>query len=341
MPIILRNFLQFDTFGCKYKEETNILKYKYRCLLRCGVEKSNNQSFISCITNIYSKLKKINITNNEFKKILIDAVSIDNFLSYNNGNLTQIFLSDKINENFIDNFIIKDYYKTSKIYNFLDKKNIYQINMFKKIIIAYEQFIKYINNNTIYIDYTYLWDVICKPNKKLFENGINLIILDITSQDKTENVKVLCPKTSYSSEFIDENKKSLILLKNDNYFEPIYAIKESLTSMFIPLVSFDYNKNKLNLIEFKKILNIIRDDINKKCIGKVNNENIILKKLSNDKVKNILLSNNYYIIYQIINYDGKIIALIIKDSKDSKETKLFYIPCYPSNYNDNTIKLNS
>ena len=28
LPIILRNFLQFDTFGCKSKEEPNILKYK-------------------------------------------------------------------------------------------------------------------------------------------------------------------------------------------------------------------------------------------------------------------------------------------------------------------------
>ena len=43
----------------------------------------------------------------------------------------------------------------------------------------------------------------------LFPNGINLIILDITSYDLTDNVKVICPKQNYSNEFIDDSKKNV------------------------------------------------------------------------------------------------------------------------------------
>ena len=43
----------------------------------------------------------------------------------------------------------------------------------------FNNFIKYLDSDDNYIDYTYLWDIICKANKKLFPEGINLIILEI------------------------------------------------------------------------------------------------------------------------------------------------------------------
>ena len=343
LPIILRNFLQFETSNCRSKEEPNILKYNYRCLLRCGVEKNNNQSFISCISNIYSKLKNIpSISNNEFKIILIDAIDIDKFISYNNGNLTQIFSTRDIIEDDIEKFIIEEQYKLSKFYNILDKENIYQINMYKKFIISYENFIRYIKNNTIYIDYTYLWDIICKPNSKLFENGINLIILDITSEDITENVKIICPKQNYSNEFIDQDKDNIILIKNNDFFEPIYGLKDTLKIKEREIVTFSFNpeKDNIHLNEFKKILNIIKNDINEKCIGKINNEKYTFdRNISFEKIKSILLINNFFILYQIINYEGKIIALIVKDNKNVKNNNQYYIPCYPSSYSDNSIEV--
>ena len=94
----------------------------------------------------------------------------------------------------------------------LDKENINHINLYKKTIIAYENFKLYLRGDNYIIDYNYLWDIICKPNKKLFPNGINLLILDITSYDLTDNVKVICPKQNFSNEFIDDSK-TLILLK--------------------------------------------------------------------------------------------------------------------------------
>ena len=48
--------------------------------------------------------------------------------------------------------------------------------MFKKIVNSYENFKKYLESDMI-INYTYLWDIICKSNNLLFPNGLNLVIL--------------------------------------------------------------------------------------------------------------------------------------------------------------------
>ena len=150
------------------------------------------------------------------KDIIIKALTIDNFIGYNNGNLTQIFLTKKLDDDLLDKMNIDIEIHNSNFYDKLDKKNINHINLYKKIIIAYENFKLYLKGDNYIIDYNYLWDIICKPNKKLFPNGINLLILDITSYDLTDNVKVICPKQNFSNEFIDDSKKTLILLKKMN-----------------------------------------------------------------------------------------------------------------------------
>ena len=73
--------------------------------MRYGVEKTinNNQSFVSCIADVYSKYKNLqnNISVKELKKYIIDNFTIDNFISCNNGNLTHIFLSKNIDNDFL------------------------------------------------------------------------------------------------------------------------------------------------------------------------------------------------------------------------------------------------
>ena len=77
-----------------------MLKPNYSCLLRYGVETSQKQSFIACIADIYKELVhkfKVDISIIMMKKIIINALNIDNFISYNNGNLVQIFKSKNLN----------------------------------------------------------------------------------------------------------------------------------------------------------------------------------------------------------------------------------------------------
>ena len=86
-------------------------------------------------------------------------------------------------------------YLDSQFYNNLDHNNINHTNLYKKIVNSFENFKHFIKNNNFFIDYTYLWDIITTPNKDLFPKGINLIILEITDDDITDNVNffiVLC-----------------------------------------------------------------------------------------------------------------------------------------------------
>ena len=61
---------------------------------------------------------------------------------------------------------------------------------------AYENFIDYIKN-TEYLNYFYLYDLLSKPNNKLFKNGINLIIFEVDNLELTNKFRFICPTNFY------------------------------------------------------------------------------------------------------------------------------------------------
>ena len=74
------------------------------CLLHKGMEKSENQSFLSCIADIFyynenmrqfsqpNKLKNsIDMTIEQIKQILISNLTIDTFIELQNGTLVELF----------------------------------------------------------------------------------------------------------------------------------------------------------------------------------------------------------------------------------------------------------
>ena len=147
---------------------------------------------------IYSIIFNIEVeTINVFKKRIIDHITLDNFLTFHNGNLGDIFYDENANLNLIK----KDLYKTTNLYKNLNKKNDIYL---KKIIYSYEAFIDYLNSDDNIIDYTYLWDIITNYNgifkdiTKLTKykgsqqiEGINLIVLNIMDNDNTSVVDLM------------------------------------------------------------------------------------------------------------------------------------------------------
>ena len=82
-------------------------------------------------------------------------------------------------------------------------------------------------NDEIEIDYEYLWDIICTPNKGtsnggIFQNGLNLLILQSPEDDITNKIEVICPSNHYGNEYFDNNREILILYTKNNRYEPIY-----------------------------------------------------------------------------------------------------------------------
>ena len=295
---------------------------------------NNSQSFIGCLADAYVKYYKLSneLSIKEFKNLILDGLSIDNFITYNNGNLTHIFLAKNITNELLDSITIGETYKESNFYKSLNPDNKDHINLFKKIVNAFENFRKYLFTNNSVIDYTYLWDIICKPNPKLFKNGINLLILDITNEDITQNVKVICPKQGYSNEFMDNNKLSLILLKKNNNYEPIYGVKDdSIENRYTVLFSFDYTKDEIQMIEFKKVINIIKDNINERCLTQKADDYDFERNIGLNELIKILQKMRYTIDFQVMNYENKIIGVFVSIENDSQEIINYFVPCYPSN----------
>ena len=322
LPLSLQLFLNTDNTKCYISKINTNLKPNHTCILRQGVEYNKNQSFLACIADAFKDISNTpkSLSIKEFKKILINSLSIDIFVSLQNGSLIKVFENDK------KDVIISDIYKKSNLYKNINKSDKNSIFLLKTIITSYELFIEYLNDDNIIIDYKYLWDLICKPNKKLFPKGINLVILELLNNDITDNVSLICPSNHYSSEFFDINKRTLILMKQEQLYEPIYTFEDKVDKWEINR-TFSLNNEDL-LPNLREILYVIKSTYTKKCLPMMSMPTIYKFK------RNLLLTNmlmiletiNYNSEKQIMNYQGKIIGLIVKNRNNIK----CFVPVYPS-----------
>jgi hypothetical protein len=255
-------------------------------------------------------------------------------------------------------------YKDSTIFKSITKMSNTdaQFIFFKKVVCSFENFKKYINSKTIYIDYQYLWDIISTPNPKLFKDGLNLIILQISNRDITNNIEVLCPTNHYSNGFFDSNRETAILIKRNvkdtNIFEPIYEIRElkprKITCLFnikSTAVRKYVNQSGVEVKEaalppvLKKIITNIKNAYDGQCKpynsipreGTANaskkfprlyefSRNIHLYELT-EKVAR----GGFTILNQILNYDGRVIGIFIeKEDEELDNTFSGIVMCEPS-----------
>ena len=173
-----------------------------------------------------------------------------------------------------------------------------------------QNFKKYLNSNDVLIDHTYLWDFVQRENI-LYKNGINLIIF--------ENNDILCPNGENILEYYDENKKTILMLKTDMYYEPIYYLEGDGKSASKKCL---FNSE---LLEIKKLLEISKEgcsnkyDIDWISVLKNNIENF------NVKVDNI----NYKFEYELFQTIQEILKAV-QNKKLKKEfiPKIQYIDSY-------------
>lgn len=328
----LQAFLNYNSKTCVVSSTKPILKPMTKCLIRQGVEPSKNQSFIAVIAIAYMYYQLENKKNidttpsiSEMKKILINAVSLTTFSNIQNGNLINMFYDSKRDLSVSSNVKQDDLYK--KLNNDTEKEK----KLLNKIINAYQGFISYLENDEILIDYKYLWDLICQPNPNLFKEGLNLVILEVTESDRTGDVEILCPTNHYSEKSFDVNRRSLIIYKAGNYYEPIYTIKDKGKGKNYTINVF-FSLNDDLLIPVKRLLIVTQNIMNDKCKPLPSLPTIYKFKsnLSAQKIKNILTKNGLKtnIVSQIINYSGQTVALQVKNIIGKGST---YLPTAPSN----------
>jgi hypothetical protein len=280
----------------------------------------------------------------EMKEIIINAIDVDKFIKYQNGDLVTSFANTELE---VD--INKPEYKKSVLYKKIQKSASQmvetneddehdeeyktnretQLAFFTKVVQSFENFISFLRDKTIQIDYTYLWDIICMPNTSLFETGLNLIILEIPDDDITNNIELVCPTNHYSLNTYNARRRSLFLIKRDVYFEPIYGhFTDEATNRLLVTKTFSEYDRQLPKSLKAFFTKIVKPTLGEKCRPLLSrpNEYRFKQPMLLDELIHLLQHKKYTIIEQILNYQGKVIGLLVKNDKGMEG----FIPCFPS-----------
>jgi len=309
------------------------------CFLRHGVETSSKQSFLACIADAYFYASSKKISIQEFKKIMVENLSIDHFINYQNGNLVNDFYDATIPNERINEFIKSPKSTQSKlsslVYSSSHSLNEDAILYYEKVACSFLNFIDFLKNDKIVIDHTYLWDMVTQPktflkdrnipSKEIYHYGFNLVILEIPDNDITQNIEIICPTNHYTSEPFHPKIGTLILMKKEDFYEPIYSYLR-LSKENISIDRFFYGDTKYTNI--KKVLNdIIYPLMNTICKPEESlpNRYFFQQAIPLSSLKKMLKKMDVSILKYVFNFNNKIIGVLV--SIDSNE---IMVPCYPS-----------
>jgi hypothetical protein len=268
--------------------KTKKFKINKALLFRYGIEQNKNTSFLYAIGSI---LVNIGIIKGNPLDAIIDyigrKVTLDNIHQFHNGKLPQIF-SD-------------------------------ETDVSQRVEKGYSNFMKYIRDKTKYVDYRYLWDIICGL---LFKTQVNMIILYEPLEDSTHNLSIICPTTYHSRFKYDVNKPSIILYKKGEYFEPLFYAKKIKTKKLTTIEPSEY----VFLFDVKesfiaKILKSINTNLGCKEIN-VSKKYKFKQNKSLEEIQKAL-PPEYSVMFQVIGFDFVVIGAIIKGKIE------FFIPCRP------------
>ena len=324
LPVSVQKFLHTDNTKCYVSNTNKNIKQGKVCYIRRGVEINNKKSFIASISYIIINEEHLKLkeppTIEEMTDIIIAAIDIDKFITYQNGNLPEIFADNERSVS-IDN------YKDSELYkNYSTKKEEIYKNILTKTAASYERFIEYLKDPEETVSYKYLWDIICEPNPKLFSKGINLVILNMPNDDVTDNIELICPSNSYSSTKFVKQKQTLVLIKQEDFFEPVIRYVNLKKNKIAIMKLFSLNSPVLE-DTMRYILKIIEQLYNSKCNPL---RSILEYKFKNPlglkETLNILKEKkDFNLLNQVINYKNKVIGVIVSVNGISG-----FLPCRPS-----------
>ena len=309
-------------------------------LLRKGVETHDTQSFLACIADAYGYIETPNLykkkttlktkpvfTIQKFKERIIETLTLDTFIKLQNGNLVRVFYKEK--NITIDNYI------DSNIISYLSNIKDSEIYIYK-IISAYENFIDYLNDDKVIIDYEFLWDLLCmdKASGGLFNYGLNLFILNSPTDDITQKIEVICPTNHFNNEHFSSNKPLLILYSRDGYYEPIYRYtrlsknKTDKKDNYFIMKTFNIEIIQSIAPEISNIIFKIRDMLIQECkpLPSLPDRYKFRENLPMSKIKDFIIQflPDYEITSQVLNYNSKAVALILNTN--------IYLPILPSSF---------
>lgn len=332
LPICAQKFLEINYSSIIHN--MHYIKSGTPCFLRFGVENTNTQSFVGCISELYAYKWGLSVSPSvaEMKQILASSITLDGYIRYHNGSLVSIFRPSVVD---FENINLKLYSGTN-FFSTIDLADKVQLNFLENTVASFENFKKFLVEDESVIDHTYLWDIVTDNNVNLIKGGCNLVILNVPNDDITDNIEMVCPSNSYSSNKYNVSLETFILIKQDGFYEPIFMYEER-KNIVNYRKTFLYDSSPPPIL---RLLEIIEKTTDKYCSP------IILKKHKMYKfVKNMdatslidkLINNGYTVYKQVLNYQSKtigvVIGKIIIGSYSSKKELLknaIFLPCLPS-----------
>ena len=171
-----------------------------------------------------------------------------------------------------------------------------------------------------------------------------MIILELPENDGTNDVEILCPTNVNRETLFDKKLKSVFVLKNKVYYEPVYKYGNTVVNKNAgnkTVVKF-LSENSVSS-EFRKVIQSIEHSTNKFCKPIQNSAKIYNYKtnLHAERILQILKDNNITIQEQIVNYKSKVIAFTIKVRDEEKTMSFLRFAKIIKSFGINILKLAS
>jgi len=348
LPQSVQRFLNYDNSTCQVSQTNKTLKKNVPCLLRYGVQESEQdimgrpsrlserQSFIACMAAMRQDDRPRSIS--EMKKIILEGITLDSFLTYQNGTLTDAFKPAPGEEkevhatgsNHRDTQYVKKMLNSAKGKSGATKARIDAA--IRKTINAYENFRRFIESDDSIIDHTYMWDIFTTFNPAIFNTqqqrfekaqekgaskeqatrniGFNLIILEIPKDDNSDALNIVCPSNHYSNNQFNAHKPTVMLIKQYNYYEPIYQITDNDNAKKSDIKkSFSLNAPTL-MQNLKVMIELIKNQVLPACAPqKVVKPYNFKYNISADEAIAILQREKFTVNRLVLNYDSKVIGV--------------------------------
>lgn len=236
---------------------------KTDCYVRFGIP-LNNQSFLQAIVSTFDndKIKTVD----ELVASIVTHVSMDEFLGVHDGLLCRRFLSVVDERKNIHDLRDFNDFKT----HFLNKINIEYIKRFNLEALAgivrdlteFDMEVKYAKfivrefrlYNAMAAFKEYMLNPKIKKTHEIFgylvqlhrpwmnANGYNLIVIEESVEKKKGVFHLSCPVYSNADTTFNKERPTVILVNQDNFYEPVYHVKYNLNPVTKKKGGFSYTK---------------------------------------------------------------------------------------------------
>ena len=322
----LQRFLGVESEPCYRPGYGSELRSGDSCLVRKGVEPSRKQSFVACVASAWvderGRGHKAPCIR-KMRSILRDAVDLDSFVALQHGSLVTVFGDPQAG------WPEARLYTESRLHRSATTADPSALEAVKRAAVAYARFREFLDDDTVRVDQTYIWDLVCTPNPAIFPHGVNLAILEVPERDATDNVHVLCPTNHYGQPLYHAARSTLIMVRHpagdEAYYEPVYMYKPG-RRRGSGVITRRLRAHRDLPPGLRRSLERIAAATEGGC-GPLPSVTVKSKRApALPKLVRILLSRHYEVTHQIMNYNSRVVAVGARAPDNTVGT----VPCEPS-----------